>query len=53
MRRSAVAVLVGIGAMLAFAAAVSAAPSIPLNAEQETTGSTGTGSGFFSYNDRG
>lgn len=49
MRRTAVAVLVGIGAMLAFASGVSAGPTIPLNAEQETTGSTSPGSGFFSY----
>lgn len=49
MRSTAVAVLVGIGAMLAFVAEVSAEPAIPLNAEQETTGSTSPGSGFFSY----
>lgn len=49
MRRTAVAVLVAIGTMLTFAAVVSAEPAIPLNAEQETTGSTSPGSGFFSY----
>ena len=31
------------------AAAPGGVPAIPLNAEQETTGSTSTGSGFFSY----
>lgn len=31
------------------AAAPGGTPAIPLNAEQETTGSTSTGSGFFSY----
>jgi hypothetical protein len=49
MRRTAVAVLMGIGMMLAFAGVVSAEPAIPVNAEQETTGSTSPGSGFFSY----
>jgi hypothetical protein len=49
MRRTAVALLVAVGTMLGFAGAVSAGPAIPLNAEQETTGSTSPGSGFFSY----
>jgi CHRD domain len=51
MRRSVTAVLVGLFTVLALGSgAVSAkAPAIPLNAEQETTGSTSTGSGFFSY----
>jgi hypothetical protein len=35
--------------MLALAGTVGAEPRIPLNAEQETTGSTSPGSGFFSY----
>jgi CHRD domain len=51
MRRNVMAVLVGLLTVLALApGAVSAKPgTIPLNAEQETTGSTSTGSGFFSY----
>jgi CHRD domain len=51
MRRSVMAVLVGLFAVLALAAGSAGAnsPAIPLNAEQETTGSTSTGSGFFSY----
>ena len=51
MRRNVMAVLVGFFTVLALApGAVSAKPgTIPLNAEQETTGSTSTGSGFFSY----
>ena len=49
MRRAVAAVLVGVGAMLAFAGTVAAGPAIPLNAEQETTGSTSPGSGFFTY----
>jgi hypothetical protein len=51
MRRSVIAVLVGLFAVLALAAGSAGAnsPAIPLNAEQETTGSTSTGSGFFSY----
>ncbi len=49
MRGSAVAVLVALGIVLALASAVSAGPAIPLNAEQETTGSTSPGSGFFTY----
>jgi CHRD domain len=45
------AVLVGLFAVLALAAGSAGAnsPAIPLNSEQETTGSTSTGSGFFSY----
>jgi hypothetical protein len=34
---------------LAAGSAGANSPAIPLNAEQETTGSTSTGSGFFSY----
>lgn len=51
MRRNVMAVLVGVFMVLALApGAVRAKPAaIPLNAEQETTGSTSTGSGFFSY----
>ena len=51
MRRNVMAVLVGFFTVFALApGAVSAKPgTIPLNAEQETTGSTSTGSGFFSY----
>jgi hypothetical protein len=51
MRRNVMAVLVGLFAVLALAAGSAGAnsPAIPLNAEQETTGSTSTGSGFFSY----
>jgi CHRD domain len=51
MRRNLTAVLVGLFAVLALAAGSASAnsPAIPLNAEQETTGSTSTGSGFFSY----
>jgi CHRD domain len=51
MRRSLTAVLVGLFTVLALGAGSVGAkpPAIPLNAEQETTGSTSTGSGFFSY----
>jgi hypothetical protein len=51
MRRNVMAVLIGVFTVLALApGSVSAKPrAIPLNAEQETTGSTSTGSGFFSY----
>jgi CHRD domain len=51
MRRNVIAVLVGLVMVLALApGAVKAnTPAIPLNAEQETTGSTSTGSGFSSY----
>jgi hypothetical protein len=51
MLRTVRAVLVGLFAVLALGAgSVGAKPAaIPLNAEQETTGSTSTGSGFFSY----
>lgn len=51
MHRNVMAVLVGLFMVLALApGAVNAKPpTIPLNAEQETTGSTSTGSGFFSY----
>jgi hypothetical protein len=51
MRRNVMAVLVGLFTVLALAPGAVRAnpPAIPLNAEQETTGSTSTGSGFFSY----
>jgi hypothetical protein len=51
MRRNVMAAFVGLFMVLALGlGSVSAKPSaIPLNAEQETTGSTSTGSGFFSY----
>jgi hypothetical protein len=51
MRRNVMAVLVGLVTVLALAPGAVRAnpPAIPLNAEQETTGSTSTGSGFFSY----
>ena len=51
MRRNVMAVLVGLFTVLALApgAVKAKPPAIPLNAEQETTGSTSTGSGFFSY----
>jgi Cu/Zn superoxide dismutase len=51
MRRNVIAVLVGLFTVLALApgAVKAKPPTIPLNAEQETTGSTSTGSGFFSY----
>jgi hypothetical protein len=51
MRRNVIAVLVGLFTVLALApgAVKAKPPAIPLNAEQETTGSTSTGSGFFSY----
>ena len=51
MRRNVIAVLVGLFTVLALAPGAVKAnpPTIPLNAEQETTGSTSTGSGFFSY----
>jgi hypothetical protein len=51
MRRNVIAVLVGLVTVLALAPGAIRAnpPAIPLNAEQETTGSTSTGSGFFSY----
>jgi CHRD domain-containing protein len=51
MRRNVIAVLVGLCTVLALApgAVTAKSPAIPLNAEQETTGSTSTGSGFFSY----
>jgi hypothetical protein len=51
MRRNVTALLVGLFTVLALGpGSVSAKPpAIPLNAEQETTGSTSTGSGFFSY----
>jgi hypothetical protein len=51
MRRNVMAVLVGLFTVLALApgAVKARPPAIPLNAEQETTGSTSTGSGFFSY----
>jgi hypothetical protein len=51
MRRNVIAVLVGLFTVLALAPGAVRAnpPAIPLNAEQETTGSTSTGSGFFSY----
>lgn len=51
MRRNVMAVLVGLVTVLALAPGAVRAnpPAIPLNAEQETTRSTSTGSGFFSY----
>ncbi|MGH3073122.1 MAG: CHRD domain-containing protein [Gaiellaceae bacterium] len=51
MRRSVKAVLVGLFTVLALGVGSVGAntAAIPLNAEQETTGSTSTGSGFFSY----
>jgi CHRD domain len=51
MQRNVMAILVGLLAVLALAAGSAGAnsPAIPLNAEQETTGSTSTGSGFFAY----
>jgi CHRD domain-containing protein len=55
MRRIVIAVLVGLCTVLALGPASVGAkpPAIPLNAEQETTGSTSTGSGFFSYTTAG
>jgi hypothetical protein len=51
MRRNVMAMLVGLFTVLALAPGTVRAnpPAIPLNAEQETTGSTSSGSGFFSY----